>query len=168
MTKEQIISIDFDKTPDIHIRVICNDDPNEIKQQKIKYPFELFNTVRVTITTTERVFNFNIYNGFVWDGANIPRFFYRLIGSRTSNRFLIASLLHDFILDMKYYIMRNCIKEDITIPEYRRLTSLIFRETIKKHGTNTIKANIMSFFIDVFQHYFNKKRWKIENFTKGN
>ena len=32
---------------------------------------------------------------------------------------------------------------------------------LKKHGTQTIKANIMSWCVDIFQHYGNRKGWKI-------
>lgn len=159
--KEQIINIFLSKQPEIHIRVINDDDPKPIKDNKKKYPFELFNTIKVTIITTKREFSFDIYKGYTYNGADIPKFFWRIIGSRTENDFLISSMLHDYLLQFKSYILNECIKEKITIEEYRRLTSLIFREKLKMQGTGTIKANVMSFAVDTFQMLFNKKNWKI-------
>ena len=162
MSKEQVISIRFDVEPQVRIRVISDDDTDEAKQGKIKYPFKLDNPVKVTIETTFRTFSFVIYNGYTWNGADIPKFFYRIIGSRTSNEFLIASMLHDYLLEFKVFMLNEVLKNQITKDEYRRLTSLIFREKIKAQGTNTIKANIMSWAVDVFQHYCNRKGWEIK------
>ena len=158
--KEQVFNTFFDKNPDVRIRVIDDNEPEEIKQAKVKYPFKLDNTVTVTVITSKRLFKFNIYNGYTWNGADIPKFFYRIIGSRTSNQFLIASMLHDYLLEFKVFILNEVLKNQITANEYRRLTSLIFREKIKAQGTNTIKANIMAWAVDVFQ-MCNRKGWKI-------
>ena len=35
----------------------------------------------------------------------------------------------------------------------------MYRESIKDTGTGTIKANIMSWFVDVFQATVNRKAW---------
>ena len=180
MSKEQVLDIRFDYVPDVRIRVIEDSDTEPTKQAKIKFPFELFNTVTVNVYTgisskeTDtsgnvikkiipiRNFKFNIYKGYTWNGADIPRFLWRLIGSRTSNEFLIASMLHDYMLQFKKYLINEVLKNQITVSEYRRLTSLIFREKLKHQGVNTIKANIMSWAVDVFQHYGNKRGWKIQ------
>lgn len=160
MAKEQIQEILLSKTPDIRIRVINDDDPKPIKDNKIKYPFELFNTVKVTIKTTKREFSFDIPKGYTWNGSDIPKIFWRVIGSRTDNNFLASSMLHDYLLDFKAFIVNQCIKEPITIDEYRRLTSLIFREKLKLQGVNTVKANIMGWAVQTFQ-IINGKSWKI-------
>lgn len=161
MSKEQVLFIDFNEVPDVRIRVIEDKDTEATKQSKIKYPFELFNTITVTIITDKRKFYFDIYNGYTYNGADIPRFLWDLVGSRTDNQFLISALLHDFLLEFKQYILKEILHNEITIDEYRRLTSLIFREKLKTQGTNTVKANIMSWCVDVYQHYFNRKGWKI-------
>lgn len=159
MSKEDIINIEFNETPDARIRVINDDDPEEVKKQKKKYPFELFNTVIVKITTSFREFYFKIPIGYTWNGADIPRFLWFLIGSRTDNDFLIASMLHDYLLEFKVYMIKEVLGNQITVSEYRRLTSLIFREKIKKQGTKVIKANVMAWCVDVFQ-MCNRKEWK--------
>ena len=162
MSKEQVLFIEFNIKPDVRIRVIEDTDTEPTKQAKIKFPFELFNTVTVTVVTDYREFSFDVYNGYTWNGADIPKFFYRIIGSRTSNEFLIASMLHDYLLQFKKYVIKEVLENMITVDEYRRLTSLIFREKLKHQGVNTIKANIMSWCVDVFQHYGNRKGWQIK------
>ncbi len=151
MGKEKINDIIFSDILDVRIRVINDEDSKVIIKNKKKYPFELFNTVTVKIITTKREFKFDIFKGYTWNGADIPRFLWRLVGSRTDNDFLIASMLHDYLLEFKVFIMKEVLNGEITKREYRRLTSLIFRELIKKQGTNVIKANVMSWCVDVFQ-----------------
>lgn len=159
MSKEQIKSITFNIEPEVRIRVINDSDPVPVKKSKVEYPFELNNTLTVYIVTSKREFQFNIYNGYTWNGADIPRMFWRIIGSRTDNDFLIASMLHDYMLEFKSYIIHEVLGNQISMKEYRRLTSLVFREKIKAQGTNTIKANIMAWCVDVFQ-MCNIRSWK--------
>ena len=162
MSKEEIISIKFSETPDIRDRVIKEDDTDATKQSKRQYPYEIFNTVTITVKTNKRCFEFDIYNGYTWNGADIPQVLWLIVGSRHNPEFRIPSMVHDFMLQFKKYILKEALKDEITISEYRRLTSLIFREKLKTQGVNTIKANIMSWCVDVFQHYGNKKGWKIQ------
>lgn len=157
--KEKVISVLFQPVPDVRVRIINFDDPKEIINSKKKYPFELFNSVLVKVVTTKRQFEFTIFNGYTWNGADIPRFFWRIIGSRTDNDFLVASMLHDYLLEFKSYIVNEVLQKNISKKEYRRLTSLVFRYVIKQQGTNTIKANIMAWCVDVFQ-MINRSAWK--------
>ncbi len=162
MSKEKIIDVNITPCPDVRVRVIESDDPKEIKKNKKKFPFELFNTVSVFVQTTKRNISFQICNGYTWNGADIPRMFWRIIGSRTDNDFLVASMVHDYMLEFKKYMLKEILKGEISVREYRRLTSLIFRHIIKQQGTNTIKANIMAWCVDVFQMTCNRKNWKVE------
>lgn len=157
--KEQVLDVIFSQTPDVKVRVIKQDDEENIKKNKKKFPFELCSSLCVRIVTNKRTFSFIIFKGYTWNGADIPRFFWRVIGSRTDNDFLIASMLHDYLLEFKVYILNEILKKQISKKEYRRLTSLIFRHLIKVQGTNTIKANVMAYFVDVFQ-MLNRKEWK--------
>ena len=129
--KEKILSVSFNAIPDVRVRVIKIDDAQEIIKSKKKYPFELFNSLLVKISTTRRNFEFTIFNGYTWNGADIPRFFWRIIGSRTDNDFLVASMLHDYLLEFKTYIVNEVLNNKLTKKEYRRLTSLIFRHVKK-------------------------------------
>jgi hypothetical protein len=42
-----------------------------------------------------------IYRLFEWDGASIPRFFWRAIGSPFQPKFMVPSLWHDFVYGQK-------------------------------------------------------------------
>lgn len=149
--KEEITNILFSPVPDVRIRVIEFGDSETVIESKKKYPFKLHNSITVCVATTKRVFTFCIHNGFTWNGADIPRFLWRLIGSRTDNDFLLASMVHDYLLYFKFQIIEEVLGQDVTISEYRRLTSIIFREILRKNGTKPIKANVMSWFVDTFQ-----------------
>ena len=157
--KEKVLNVSFDSLPDVRVRVINNDDVKDLIESKKKYPFEIHNSVSVKVITTKRQFYFMIFNGYTWNGADIPRFCWRLVGSRTDNDFLIASMIHDYILEFKTYIKKEVLKEELSTKEYRRLTSLIFRQKLKDAEVGTIKANIMSYCVDVFQ-MFNFKGWQ--------
>lgn len=160
MSKEEVLSVIFNVEPDVRDRNIKDDDPEPVKQSKIENPYELFNTVTLTVVTNYRQFSFDIYNGFIWNGADIPKVLWLLVGSRYNPEFRVASMIHDFMLQFKKYLLNEVLLNQITKAEYRRLTSLIFREKIKAQGTNTIKANIMSWCVDVFQ-MCNKKGWEL-------
>ncbi len=159
MTKEKVKDVFFNKTPNVQIRVIADNDSEQVKKDKKKYPFELIDEVLVTVVTDKRVFSFIIPKGYTWNGADIPRFCWRLVGSRTDNDFLIASMIHDYILEFKTFIQKEILKEELSTKEYRRLTSLIFRQKLKDAEVGTIKANVMSYFVDVFQ-MINFKGWE--------
>lgn len=159
--KETIKYVAFDVTPIVCVRVIETNDTPEIKQEKKDYPFKLHNDVPIHIITNKRAFGFTIPKKYIWNGADIPRFLWRLVGSKTDNAFLIASMVHDYMLDNKTDILCNVLQHSILMPEYRRLTSLIFREILKNSGENIVKANVMSWFVDVYQ-ICRKRSWKCQ------
>ena len=161
MMSEKIEKVLFNTTPVVKVRVINNDDSKELKEQKQLFPFILENDVIVTVQTSERKFSFKIGQNYVWNGADIPRLFWRIIGSKTDNAFLTASLVHDYMLQFKKFIFEEVLKKDMKLYDYRKLTSLIFREIVKQCGTGTIKANIMSWCVDTFQHFCNRGQWKL-------
>lgn len=158
--KEKINKVIFNILPLVRLRVIDRDDTDKIKKEKSKFPFKLHNDVIVTVDTDERRFSFKIKKGYIWNGADIPRCFWRLVGSRTDNAFLTASMVHDFMLENKKFIMEEVLKNSMFVKEYRRLTSLIFRQILKDTGTGTIKANVMAWCVQIFQSTFNRKEWK--------
>lgn len=158
--KEKLNKVIFNVVPQVRVRVIETNDKKA--DEKKKFPFKLHNDVIVTVDTDERRFSFKIKKGYIWNGADIPRCFWRLVGSRTDNAFLTASMVHDFMLENKKFILEDVLKNTMTIKEYRRLTSLIFRQILKDTGTGTIKANVMAWCVDVFQMTINKRGWKCQ------
>lgn len=162
--KEIILDVIFSPEPETVNREIYDDDFCEVKKDKIKFPYELKNAVVVTVITNKRTFSFSIYNGYTWNGADIIVFLWRIVGSRFNPEFRRASMVHDFMLEFKEYIFQQVLENKLKVKEYRRLTSLIFRHIIKNQGTGTIKANIMSWCVDVFQMVHRKEWQKCKTF----
>ena len=68
-------------------------------------------------------------------------------------------MVHDYMLENKKLIHDEILNKCISIKEYRRLTSLIFREILKASGVNVLKANVMAWFVDIYQRIFSRG-WK--------
>ncbi|MBQ7450376.1 DUF1353 domain-containing protein [bacterium] len=155
------IEVNFSRLPIVKIRVIDKDDPDFVIKSKKKYPFILSNSVKVAITEKKNRldFEFEIPKGYIWNGADIPKSLF-VFGQSKDNNYLLASMVHDFMLEHKLYIYKYILEKSITPSEYRKLTSLIFREILKDEKTNVLKANFMSFAVDFYQTFFNSKQWK--------
>ena len=157
--KNKILSVNIKPKPNTNIRDICEEDSTETVKDKKKYPFELLNDVDIFVVTSDYYFLFKIEKGYKWNGADIPKGLF-FVGQSKDNNYLHASMVHDYMLEFKEKIFKDVLREKISIKEYRRLTSLIFRQILKDEKTNVIKANIMSWCVDIFQAYGNKKQWE--------
>lgn len=143
---DENVLIAFDKEPVVQVRTI---KPNMTKLEKksvAKYPFVCKKSLKVMIYDNKkfRQYNFEIKENYCWDGASIPRFAWRLIGSKTDNEFLIPSLIHDVLCENHYYINSD-----------RQLSSNVFRALLITSGVSELKANIMYFAVDNFQKFCN-------------
>ena len=136
------IAITFDKTPDVEVRII---EPNMTSKQVLdinKKPFINKSDLEVMIEDKlEQITHvFLIPKGYIWDGASIPRFFWRLIGSSTDNKFLIPSLIHDVVCENHDYIDDN-----------RYLSTLIFDCMLKVSKVNPINRWLIKHSVDNYQ-----------------
>ncbi len=154
-------NIEFSEPPVVKIRVIDKNDSEQVTKSKKKFPFILKNELIVKISEigADLNFEFKIPRNYIWNGADIPRFLF-FMGQSKDNNYLIASMVHDFMIEKREYIYSNILEKSMTGAQYRKLTSLIFREILKDEKTNTIKANCMSFAVDLFQAVVLSKRWK--------
>lgn len=152
--------VDISPKPKVKIRVIDKDDPEFVIKSKKKYPFILANTIKVTIIEKKNGLNFDfeIPKGYIWNGADIPKTLF-IFGQSKDNNYLLASMVHDFMLEHRAYIFKYVLKKSITVDEYRKLTSLVFRKILKDEKTNVIKANIMAWCVDVYQMTVQRKQW---------
>lgn len=168
--KEKVLYIEFDNTPETRDRRIESKDKTiavvdkngnaiTLEEDKKLYPFKLDNTVNCTIRTSFRTIEFTIPKDYRWNGADIPKFLWFFVGSQFNPEFKIPSMIHDYMLEFKEDIYKELI--DISVPEYRRLTSLAFRQALKDEGVRTIKSNIMSGAVQGFQSILKRKEWKI-------
>lgn len=139
------VLISFDKEPYIIVRVI---EPNMTPFEKrsiAKYPFCCKKPLKVMIWDNKKFkqYNFEIKENYCYDGASIPRFFWRLIGSNTAAEFLIPSLIHDVLCENHQYI-----------DDDRELSSKVFKALLIAAGVSEFKANIMYMAVDNFQKLF--------------
>ncbi len=169
--KEQILSVKFNRAPQVRCRVqnkadkfktiISKDNKKRtLWNNKAEFPFKLDNDVIVIIETTKRRICYKIDSGYTWNGADIPRFVWRIVGSQYDPTFLIASMVHDLLIEKRHYILEETLQNTVTLKEYRRLTSLIFRQLLKDYGTKTLKANIMAWAVQTWQTTGARRQWK--------
>ena len=155
------LKVDFNELPVIKIRVIDKNDSDFVIKAKKKYPFVLINSVKVYVSEEEKNLNFEfeIPKNYIWNGADIPKCLF-FVGQSKDNNYLLASMVHDFMLEKREYLYNIILKKSLTAKEYRKLTSLVFREILKDEKTNTIKANCMAFAVDIYQNFCQAKTWK--------
>lgn len=125
-------------------------------EEKLRYPYKTTVAFTLVVCTNIRTYKFELKlekepdsnkKCWIWNGQNISKIAWSILGiSKHSPEGLEASCWHDALLYHKEYYLNQLKKEgiDISVSEYRRLTTLIFREILKNYGVGTIKANIMS------------------------
>ena len=134
----------FDKEPLVMVQVITPEMNNLEKQAAKRYPFINKKALNVLIYDNKKFkqYRFKIRENYSFDGASIPRFFWRLIGSNTDNQFLIAALVHDVLCENHRYVDYD-----------RELSSKVFRALLIASGVSEIKANIMCTAVDTYQRF---------------
>lgn len=136
------ITIEFDKIPNVDIsypmpwygknrnKAICNK------------PFVNKDDLHVKIRWFDHLFEFNIHSGYEWDGASIPKIFWRIIGSKFNPEFLIASMLHDVLCENHYYINNN-----------RYLSTIVLERCLKVSGVGPVRRWVMKHSVDNWQKF---------------
>lgn len=140
--KDEDIEISFSELPKVDIRYILPWTlEEEAKDIRLK-PFQCQNsfTVEVYEFDSDEEFSFTIPAGYKWDGATIPRFLWRLIGSNTDNSFLIPSCIHDMLCENHHLV-----------DDRRNLSSKIFKALLISQGVGKFKAQTMYLAVDNFQ-----------------
>jgi len=148
------VLITFDREPVVMVRVIKPEMSPLEKRSVIKYPFCCKKQLKVMVFDNQKLkqYFFDIKEGYCFDGASIPRFFWRVIGSNTDNQFLIPALIHDVLCENHQYIDND-----------RELSSKIFRALLLASGVSELKANIMYSAVDLYQSVCGKWRKGEEN-----
>lgn len=142
--KDKELEIYFSNLPRVDVRYILP-WTNEEEKKEIKHkPFICENEFKVLIKDVElnEEFLIEIPKNYAWDGASIPRVFWRLIGSNTDNSFLMPSCIHDIL----------CENHDL-INHDRNLSSRIFRSLLIASGVTKFKAQTMYLAVDNFQKF---------------
>ena len=172
--KEKIITVyevpsSIEGDPYIRVPNIKDKDPKTMRldretgelitlwEEKMRYPYKTLVYSRLHIKTDRREFSVPLFldNGeFFWNGQNIPTCLWSFIGiSKYSPEGLQASKWHDILLYKKSDYFKEFKKTDkkMSVNEYRRLTSLIFRQLLMNYGVSRTKAYLMSWIVDQCQ-----------------
>jgi len=141
--KKHVVII-FDTLPQVGIRYILPSDCEVIKKSKKKYPFVNKKDLKVSLYNYKKnkTYKFVIQKGYCYDGATIPRFFWRTIGSNTDNKFLIAALIHDVLCENHQYIDND-----------REFSSVVFDALLKVSDVGSFKRFLMKHSVNFFQRF---------------
>lgn len=104
--EDDYIGIYFSECPHVDMRYATPAMTDEEKENIEKKPFINKKELHVILYDYDTIakYTFTIPKDYIWDGASIPRFFWRLIGSKTDPRFLIPSLIHDVLCENHSYV----------------------------------------------------------------
>lgn len=131
--------------------------PEELKDIKY-YPYRLDEHTPFAATfriNGERlVLRGIVPKGFCYNLADIP-FLCQLISYDKHSPFVKdASFIHDYLIDRKkeLYNFWKLKEKGITPGDFRLMTSLIFCHQLKKNAVPYGKAQLMTFFVNLWQH----------------
>ena len=141
------LGIFFDDIPKVGIRYILATSKNDDKKLIKKYPFINRRNLKVELRDykKDKIYNFEIPKGYCYDGASVPRFFWRVIGANTDNRFLIPALIHDVLCENHHYVDND-----------RKFSTKVFNALLKVSEVYPFKRFLMKNSVDIFQKVFCK------------
>lgn len=138
------VGIFFDAVPHVCIRYYIPSMSNEDRISIEKYPFINKKNLKVRLVDykKDKTYNFEIPKGYCYDGASIPRLFWRIIGSNTDNRFLISALIHDVLCENHAYVDSD-----------RNFSSEVFNALLEASEVNAFKRFWMKHSVNFFQRF---------------
>lgn len=126
-------------------------------EEKFRYPYKTKVASKLVVKTSEREITFVLKlkdGAWIWNGSNIWVGLWSLLRiSKDSPYGWIPSKWHDNLLCYKKEFLEEIRRQDpyYKVNEFRRLTSLIFRQLLINNGVNVVKASVMSWFVDMWQ-----------------
>lgn len=140
----QSVGIFFDDIPQVGIRYILPSMSEEAKKSINKYPFINKKSLKVRLIDykKDKTYEFEIPKGYCFDGASVPRFFWRIIGSNTDNKFLIAALIHDVLCENHSYIDND-----------RTFSTLVFNALLEFSEVPAVKRFMMKNSVNFYQRF---------------
>lgn len=143
--KDDELAILFSNNPHVDFRYPCPGDTEEQQKDKLAKPFMNMDNLDVKIIYKNKhgetcQYCFTIPQYYTWDGASIPRVFWRLIGSKTDPKFMIASMVHDVLCENKEYVHNN-----------RYLSTIVLEKLCKQGGTGPFRRWAIKHSVDNYQ-----------------
>ncbi len=140
--KDDDLTIYFSNHPVFVERYISPCCTDKEKKNILKKPYRNLEDLKIKIEYKTKNYYFVIPKDFCFDGASIPRLFWRIIGSNTDNTFLVAAMVHDYMCEHHNVV---CDK--------RYLSTLIFNALLKVGGVSSFKRWIMKHSVDNYQKF---------------
>ncbi len=142
------VGIFFSENPHISIRYYIPSMTEDERKSIEKYPFINKKNLQVRLVDykKDKTYNFEIPKGYCYDGASIPRLFWRIIGSNTDNRFLIPALIHDILCENHSFIEND-----------RKFSTEVFNALLEASEVNVFKRFLMKNSVDYFQR---TQKWR--------
>ncbi len=142
---DEELEILFSDNPHIDFRYPCPGDTKAQQKDKLTKPFMNMNELTVKIIRKIKhkgtyTYSFTVPQYYTWDGASIPRLFWRLIGPKTEPKFMIASMIHDVLCENHQYINNN-----------RYISTIILEKLCKQAGTGPIRRWAIKHSVDNYQ-----------------
>ena len=136
------VGIFFSENPHISIRYYIPSMTEDERKSIEKYPFINKKNLQVRLVDykKDKTYNCEIPKGYCYDGASIPRLFWRIIGSNTDNRFLIPALIHDILCENHSFIEND-----------RKFSTEVFNALLEASEVNAFKRFLMKNSVDCFQ-----------------
>ena len=137
--EDEEIGIFFDRIPNLNVQYTMPWMSAEEVKKINKKPFINNKKLEVKIIDfiNSETYKFTIEEGYTWDGATIPRMFWRLIGSKTDNRFLVPSLIHDVLCENHNYVDGD-----------RYLSTIVFERLLYVSKVNPFSRWMMKHSVD--------------------
>lgn len=143
--KSNKLSIFFSDIPHVCVRYILPTHTTLEKQSIKRFPF--INKTEIKVDLFDHIknkhYSFVIPKSYCYDGATIPRLFWRLIGAPTDNNYLIAALVHDILCEHHNYIDND-----------REFSTEVFNALLEEADVNKFKRYLMKHSVDIFQKCF--------------
>ena len=142
--EDEELAIKFGGIPHVCVRyVLPSSTPAEVESIK-KYPFINKKELKVALIdkVKEDVYYFIIPKGYCYDGATVPKFFWRVIGPNTDNSFLIPALIHDVLCENHHYINND-----------REFSTKVFNALLEVAEVPPFKRFLMKNSVDLFQRF---------------
>ena len=139
------VRISFDGLPSVSVRYAVPSMTKKEQSSIRKYPFICKQEIEVILydATKNKNYKFKIPKGYCYDGASIPRFFWRIIGSNTDNKFLIPALIHDVLCEHHEYVDND-----------RAFSTEVFNALLEASGIFSLKRFCMKNSVALFQTLF--------------
>ena len=145
--KNKNAGICFDGFPLIGIRYSIPSMTKEERKSVIKYPFICKKELKVQLQDykKDKQYEFVIPKGYCYDGASVPRLFWRIIGPNTDNRFLVPALIHDILCEHHDYVDND-----------RSFSTEVFNALLESSKISKLKRFVMKNSVAGFQTIFCK------------